>query len=135
MATTDVLSDCLTRIRNAIMADHNQVMIPHSNLKEAVLNVLKREGYLNSVEVVKDAKAPTKKRIVAGINYTAKGMARLQHIKRVSTPGQRVYTKAPTKRMVRSGLGMQIISSSKGIITDKEALEQKIGGEVLAEIW
>ncbi|PIR22973.1 MAG: 30S ribosomal protein S8 [Deltaproteobacteria bacterium CG11_big_fil_rev_8_21_14_0_20_45_16] len=131
----DSIADCLTRVRNASMADKDQVSVAHSKIKEEVLQILKREGFLGSVEVVQDTKSPNKKTLVATIKYRKSGKPRLEHIKRVSKPGLRVYSQAPKKLSVRSGLGLQILTTSKGIMTDREAMEKKLGGEVICELW
>jgi len=131
----DPIADCLTRVRNASLADKDQVSIDHSKIKEEVLQILMREGFLGSVEVVQDAKSPNKKTILATIKYRKDGKPRLEYIKRVSKPGLRVYSQAPQKLSLRSGLGLQILTTSKGIMTDREAMEKKLGGEVICELW
>jgi len=132
---TDNIADCLTRVRNAASAQHDEVRVPHSKMKQRILEILRDEGMLRSVEVVGDVKQPSKKEIVAQIALKKDGKARLKHVRRVSTPGQRVYIEAPKTLAVRSGLGFRIISTSKGVMTDREALEKKVGGELLAELW
>jgi len=132
---TDSVADCLTRLRNATLASQDEVRIPHSKLKENILNILKREGYLLSVEVHADSDQPAKKEIVAGIRYKKSGKPQLQHIKKISRPGRRIYSGTPLKLSARSGLGIQIFSTSKGILTDREAMDKKVGGELIAEVW
>lgn len=132
---TDTVGDCLSRIRNALMAGHHEVRIPHSNLKERVVAILVQEGYLKSSSVEAPTANRSYKMIVAETRYKADGEPAIRHIQRVSTPGQRVYRKTPEKMSVRSGFGFQILSTSKGVMTEKDAIEKKVGGEVLAEIY
>lgn len=131
----DRIADALTRIRNATMAHHETVTIPHSALVEGIVTLMKDEGYLEFVEVQTNPKSPQKKNLSVGLKYKKDGDAQFKHLQRVSRPGMRVYTKTPEKLSVRSGLGIQILSTSKGIISDRQAIERRLGGEVLAEIW
>lgn len=131
---TDPIADCLSRIRNAGMAGHETVTIPYSKMKESVLNILKDEGYLTFVGRVK-ADASNKEDLKAGIQYNKSGKPVIEYLAKVSKPGQRVYTPAPKKAQVRSGLGLQIISTSRGLMTDRQAINDHVGGEVVAEVW
>ena len=130
---TDPLADCFSRLRNASAAKLDTVSIPYSRLKEGALRVLKTEGMVSDVSI--DEKDKGKKNIVVQIKYDSHGKPVLQKLNRVSTPGQRVYTAAPKGALVRSGMGFQILSTSKGIMTDRDAIEQNVGGEVLGEAW
>lgn len=131
---TDTVADCLSRIRNAAMAGHEEVKIPHSLLKERLVEILVKEGYLKG-QSIETGSSKAKKWIVARIRYKASGEPSITSIKRVSRPGQRVYRKTPDKMLVRSGFGFQILSTSKGVLSEKDAMEKKVGGEVLAEVY
>lgn len=130
---TDPIADMLTRIRNALTAKHETVTIPASKMKVAIADILVREGYVKSFEIVENA---VQNDIVVTLKYApVKGMKVVNGLKRVSTPGLRVYADVDNLPKVLNGMGIAILSTSKGIITDKEAREQKVGGEVLAYIW
>lgn len=132
---TDTIADCLTRLRNAGMAGHQQFKAPHSKINQGIMEILKKEGYIADVEVVSAENGGKRKYILATLKYRKEGVPAFERISRVSRPGQRVYRKAPEKREIRSGYGLQILSTSKGLMTDKEAIEKKIGGEVIAQLW
>ncbi len=129
---TDPISDMLTRIRNAILVHHPQVTIPHSMLKEAVLKVLKQEGLLFGYEVVGEK---IKKSLVIGLKYTDEGKSTISVLRKVSRPGRRVYFGSENLKPFRSGLGVRVVSTSKGVMSDTIARKEKIGGEVLVEAW
>ena len=133
MAHTDSISDMLTRIRNAVHATHESVEIPASKLKVQVAEVLKKEGYINSYELFEAN--PVKKNIKVFLKYGPRGEKLITGIQRVSKPGLRVYTKSKDAKRVLDGLGIYVISTSRGLMTDRRAREQKIGGEVLFKIW
>lgn len=129
---TDPIADMLTRIRNAIMIKHNDVMIPASNEKLSILNIMIKQGYISAADVVvKD----NIKDIKVTLKYTPNGESVIQGIKRISKPGLRVYAEADKLPKVINGLGIAIISTNKGIMTDKEARKERVGGEVLAYVW
>jgi small subunit ribosomal protein S8 len=130
---TDPLADCFARIRNASMASKEVTSMPYSRIKEATIAVLKKEGFVSNVSVEEVGKG--KKNLNVTLKYLKDGEPIIQCLKRVSTPGHRVYTGAPTKAVVRSGMGFHILSTSKGIMTDRDAKAQRIGGEILAEAW
>ena len=132
MNTTDPIADMLTRIRNANSSKHKTVDIPASNMKKAIAKILFEEGYIKSFEEVKD---DTQGVIRITIKYDEKGARVIDGIKRISKPGLRVYASKEDLPQVLNGLGIAIVSTSKGIMTDKQAREQGIGGEVLAYIW
>ena len=130
---TDPIADMLTRIRNALTAKHETVEIPASKIKVAIADILVREGYVKAYEVVENEVQNT---IVVTLKYAPnKNQKVLSGLKRVSTPGLRVYANADNLPKVLNGMGIAILSTSRGILTDKEAKAQHVGGEVLAYIW
>ncbi|MDE6947819.1 MAG: 30S ribosomal protein S8 [Anaeroplasmataceae bacterium] len=128
---TDPIADMLTRIRNANSMRHETVEMPSSKNKTAILTVLKNEGYIADFKVTKDVKSVT----TVTLKYTEDNQRVIRGLKRISKPSLPVYTTAEDLPKVLNGLGVAIISTSKGIMTDKEARKQKIGGEVLAYVW
>ncbi|WP_422448624.1 30S ribosomal protein S8 [Thermoanaerobacterium sp. DL9XJH110] len=132
MAMTDVIADMLTRIRNANDAGHPTVEVPCSNMKKAIAQTLKDEGYIEDFEVIDDGKqgilkirlkyGPNKKRVLTGL-------------KRISKPGLRIYARKDEIPKVMGGLGTVILSTSKGIMTDKQARREGVGGEVICYVW
>lgn len=128
---TDTIADMLTRIRNANQMRYEEVTVPASNIKEEIAKILKREGFINDYKIVDDNAQGT---IVITLKYNKKEGV-ITGLKRISKPGLRVYAKSEEIPKVLNGLGIAIISTSKGIMTDKEARKQNIGGEVLAYIW
>ena len=122
----------LTRIRNANTAKHETVEIPASNLKKAIAQILLDEGYVKSFEVIDDGKQGI---IKVALKYGENKQRIIQGLRRVSKPGLRIYAASQDLPKVKNGLGVAIISTSKGIMTDKEARKQNIGGEVLAFVW
>jgi len=133
MSMTDPVADLLTRIRNAIGARKEKVDVPHSRLKEAVVDVMLREGYLSEKQVVEVDAARKVMRI--RLKYGQDGEKVLSHIQRVSSPGCRVYTGAADLPKVQGGMGISVVSTSQGVLSDREARARKVGGEVLATIW
>ena len=133
MQMTDVVADMLTRIRNANSAKHEKVDIPASNLKKAIAEILLNEGYITSYDV-KDTE--NKQGVITVTLKYGEGKTRvIQGLRRVSKPGLRIYAACDELPRVRNGLGIAIISTSKGIMTDKVARKQNLGGEVLAFVW
>lgn len=132
MNITDPIADMLTRIRNANSAKHKTVDIPASKMKTAIAEILFKEGYIKSFELINDETQGT---IRITLKYDEKGTRVIDGIKRISKPGLRVYAGKEELPRVLNGLGIAIISTSKGLKTDKEAREAGIGGEVLAYIW
>ncbi|ALJ22736.1 30S ribosomal protein S8 [Lactobacillus gallinarum] len=132
MVMTDPIADYLTRIRNANMAKHDSVEIPASNIKKSISEILKREGFIRDYEVADDNKqgvikvflkyGPNRERVISGL-------------KRISKPGLRNYVSAEDLPKVLNGLGIAIVSTSAGVITDKEARQKNVGGEVIAYVW
>lgn len=133
MSSTDPIGDCFSRVRNAALAGHDKALIPYSALKENAMKVLEREGYVQKVSVETTGKAI--KTLVVELKYRKNGKPMIQHLSRVSRPGLRTYQGVPTGAGVRSGLGFQILSTSKGVLTDREAKEKKVGGEVIGQVW
>lgn len=130
---TDPIADMLTRIRNALTARHETVTVPASKVKVAIADILVREGYIKGYEIVEN---PVQNDILITLKYApGKGQKVVTGLKRVSTPGLRVYAGVDNLPKVLNGMGIAILSTSKGILTDKEAREQRIGGEVLAYVW
>ena len=129
---SDVIADMLTRIRNANDAKHATVDIPASNMKKAIAEILVEEGYVKSYTVIEDGKQGV---IRVTLKYSAGKQKVIRGIRRVSKPGLRIYAGYEDMPRVMNGLGIAIISTSKGLMTDKKARETKIGGEVLAFVW
>lgn len=132
MAITDPIADLLTRIRNANMSKHEVVEIPSSNVKKAIVNIMLNEGYLKGLEEYKDGAIPM---LRVTLKYGKNKERVVTGLKRISKPGLRVYCKTDEVPKVLNGLGTAIISTSKGIVTDKAARKLGLGGEVLCYIW
>ncbi len=132
MVMTDPIADYLTRIRNANMAKHDSVEIPASNIKKSISEVLKREGFIRDYEVADDNKQGV---IKVFLKYGPNGERVISGLKRISKPGLRNYVGAEDLPKVLNGLGIAIVSTSAGVITDKEARQKNVGGEVIAYIW
>ncbi|MDJ0952989.1 MAG: 30S ribosomal protein S8 [Acidimicrobiia bacterium] len=129
---TDPIADMLTRIRNANTALHPQVSMPSSKLKEEIAKILAAEGYVDSYKV-EDAKVG--KKLTVMLRYSNDRDRVLQGLRRVSTPGHRIYKGATDLERVRGGIGVSIVSTSDGLLTDREARRRNVGGEVLCEVW
>ena len=132
MQITDPIADMLTRIRNANSAKHDTVDVPATNMKKAIAEILLAEGYIKSYQIVDDG---TQGIIRIALKYNAGKEKVIQGLRRVSKPGLRVYAGADELPKVLKGLGIAIISTSKGVMTDKKAREAHVGGEVLAFVW
>ena len=132
MGMTDPIADMLTRIRNANQNKSAEVIIPASKIKLEILNVIKNEGYINEVEFVEDGKQGS---IKVTLKYTEKKERVIKGIKRISKPGLRVYASVTDMPKVLNGLGCAIVSTSNGVMTDRQARKEHLGGEVLAYIW
>ena len=132
MQRSDVIADMLTRIRNANDAKHATVDIPASNMKKAIADILVEEGYVKSYQIIEDGKQGT---IRVTLKYEGNKQKVLRGIRRVSKPGLRIYAGFQDMPKVMNGLGLAIVSTSKGIMTDKKARQMKVGGEVLAFVW
>lgn len=131
---TDPLADMLTRIRNAVRVERPTVELPVSKVKRGVAEVLKREGYIWDWHEADEEGLPTKQ-LHIDLKYGPNGERVIRHIRRVSKPGRRVYARADNLKPVLNGLGISIISTSRGVISDREARQRKLGGEVLCELW
>jgi len=129
---TDPIADMLSRIRNGSMARHDRVEMPHSRLKEHVAGVMKSEGYLDDVRV---SEGEEPKMLTVVLRYGRDRAAVIDGLRRVSTPGRRVYVRHDRIERVCSGMGISILSTSRGVMTDREARKQRVGGELLCEIW
>ncbi|HIJ78525.1 MAG: 30S ribosomal protein S8 [Desulfobulbaceae bacterium] len=132
MSMTDPLADMLTRIRNAGMVKFESVEMPLSKLKAGVAEILKREGYISGFQVIEDKIQGV---LRVDLKYDQNNYGVITGLKRISKPGRRIYVKHDKIAKVMSGLGIAIISTSKGIVTDREARSQKLGGEILCEVW
>ena len=132
MQITDTIADLLTRIRNASAAKHESVEIPASNMKKAICQILMDEGYIRSFTVTEDGKQGIIKVV---LKYGEGKTPVIQGLRKVSKPGLRIYSGAGELPKVMKGLGIAIISTSRGVMTDREARKQNLGGEVLAFIW
>ena len=132
MQITDTIADLLTRIRNASSAKHANLDIPASNVKKAIVEILLNEGYIKSYQVVEDGKQGI---IRITLKYDENRTPVISGIRRVSKPGLRIYSSCEDMPKVMRGLGVAIVSTSKGIITDKKARELGVGGEILAFVW
>ena len=132
MQITDVVADMLTRIRNANSAKHESVEIPASNLKKAIAQILLDEGFIKAYDIIDDGKQGT---IKVTLKYGENKQRIIQGLRRVSKPGLRIYAASADLPKVKNGLGIAIVSTSKGLMTDKAARKQNIGGEVLCFVW
>ena len=134
MTMTDPLADMLTRIRNGNVAMHDTVRMPSSKLKEALAAILQREGYIQGYDLTDDPSRPGRT-LEIQMKYTPERARTISGIRRVSKPGLRVYTKADRLPRVLGGLGMAVLSTSQGLMTDREARERRVGGEILCFVW
>ncbi|WP_099204864.1 30S ribosomal protein S8 [Scatolibacter rhodanostii] len=132
MQVTDTIADLLTRIRNAQSAKHDTVEIPASNMKKAICQILVNEGYVKSFSTAEDGKQGMIKVV---LKYSEGKTPVIKGLKRVSKPGLRIYSNAEELPKVMKGLGVALVSTSKGIMTDRQARKENVGGEVLAFIW
>lgn len=129
---TDPIADMLTRIRNAGSANHDTVEMPSSKLKVELARVLKEEGYITDFKTREEGKFVI---LTIGVKYESEKQPVIRKIKRVSKPGLRVYKKAKNLQKVLGGLGISIVSTSKGLLTDRKAKKENVGGEVLCNVW
>ena len=132
MAMTDPIADMLTRIRNSNMVGHEKVDIPGSNIKRAIAEILKAEGYIRDAEFIPDNKQGT---IRVHLKYGQNNQRIITGLKRISKPGLRVYAAADELPRVLGGLGIAIVSTSRGLMTDRQARQSNVGGEVLCYVW
>ncbi len=134
MTMTDPIADMLTRIRNANSAQFETVRMPGSKLKEALAAILEREGFIAGYSVMKDPKKPGTELAIT-LKYSADRTRTIGGIKRVSKPGLRIYARADKMPRVLGGIGVAVVSTSHGLMTDKEARQRHLGGEVLCHVW
>lgn len=132
MYMTDPIADMLTRIRNASRSHHDSVDMPASRMKRAIAQILREQGFVKDFEMVKDSRYPT---LRLHLRYTGKREPIITGIRRVSKPGQRIYRKATTMPRVVGGLGIAIVSTPRGLMTEREARRSNVGGEVLCYVW
>ena len=132
MTMTDPIADMLTRVRNANMVRHEKLELPASNIKKEIAEILKREGFVRDVEYVEDDKQGI---IRIFLKYGQNNERVITDLKRISKPGLRVYAKTEEVPRVLNGLGIALVSTSNGLLTDKEARAKKVGGEILAYVW
>lgn len=134
MTMTDPIADMLTRLRNANVAMHETVRMPSSKLKEALATILEREGYISGHAVHDESSRPGRTLEIT-MKYTPERARTISGLRRVSKPGLRVYTKADRLPRVLGGLGVAVLSTSQGLMTDREARQRRMGGEVLCYVW
>ena len=137
MSISDPIADALTKIRNAYRAGHKTVHVNHCGLVEAVIKILTSENYINNFDIVdrKPEKKIYRKKILVNLRYTFDGKPIIRGIERVSRPGRRVYVKAANMPSIFNNTGNAIISTSVGVMTDREARKQKVGGEFVCKVW
>ena len=135
MTMTDPIADMLTRLRNANQAYHDSTSMPHSKIKVGIAEILKQQGYITSYEVTDPAEGEVGKTLTITLKYGQNRERSIAGLRRISKPGLRVYAGADELPRVLKGLGIAIISTSKGVMTDKQARKEHVGGEVLAFVW
>jgi small subunit ribosomal protein S8 len=135
MSMTDPVADFLTRIRNGIMAAHETVEMPSSNLKKELARILREQGYIDSFETTEGRPGAAGERIIVKLKYTENRTSVISGIRRVSRPGQRTYVDAKHVPKVLGGMGTAILSTSHGVMTGHDARKAGVGGEVVAEVW
>lgn len=128
---TDPIADMIIRIKNALLARHSQVVVPHSKIKHSIAQILEQEGYIAGMELSNEQPHSN---LVLKLKYTGKTPV-ITDVKRLSTPGRRLYAPANHIPKALGGYGITIVSTSKGVITDKQARQQNVGGELLCQIW
>lgn len=133
MSMTDPIADLLTQIRNALLAKHDRLDVPASKLKLEVVKLLKEEGFIKNMREVESEGPRGTLRIF--LRYSDEGTPAIGHLRRISRPGRRVYRRASEIQPVRNGMGLGIVSTSQGLLTDTQARERGVGGELLCELW
>jgi len=134
MTVTDPIADLLTRIRNALMARKSFTLVPYSRLGLAIAQLLKGQGYITSVSEVTPGRMSAAKQLKIVLKYV-NSQPVISHIRRVSRPGQRIYVSIPQLKSVLRGAGIAVLSTSSGLLTDKQAREKNLGGEILFKVW
>lgn len=132
MSMTDPIADLLARIRNAQIAKHDRLDVPVSRLKVEVVKLLKEEGFVKNFREIEGSPVGT---LRIFLRYSTEGVPAISHLQKVSKPGRRVYRKADEIQPVRNGLGIGIVSTSQGLLTDAQARERRVGGELLCQVW
>ncbi len=132
MSVTDLIADQITVIRNAIMAKKKDVIIKRSGIIEQIIEITKREGFIDNYAIIEDSK---QNKIKIYLKYDDSGKPVMENLERISTPGRRMYISAEDVKSVMGGVGIAIYSTSKGLLTDKEAKDQGVGGELICKIW
>lgn len=132
MVMTDPIADMLSRIRNAVQINFQEVVVPYSKMKERIAEILKNEGYIKNYRVAEDG---SKKNLIIYLKYTETGESVIRGLKKISKPGRRIYTKSKNLDLVLGGLGTGIVSTSKGLMTVKQSIKEKVGGEYIFQIW
>lgn len=135
MPSSDPVGDMLAMIKNAYGRRHKRVSLPHSRLKEGVAKVLRSEGYLEDVKSVQDEKRTELKVLHLYLKYDADGASVISEIKRVSKPGCRIFRGVDNLGRIMDGLGVQVLSTSKGILSDRQARKERVGGELICKVW
>ena len=135
MTMTDPIADMLTRLRNANQAYHETTSMPHSKIKARIAEILKEQGYIAGYEVLEPAEGEVGKTLKVTLKYGADRQRAIAGLRRISKPGLRVYAKSNDLPRVLGGMGIAIISTSQGLMTDKQAHQKSVGGEVLAYVW
>ena len=132
MSMTDPIADLLSRIRNAQIAKHDRLDVPTSKLKVEVVKLLREEGFVKNFREIEGSPVGT---LRVFLRYSAEGVPAISHLQKVSKPGRRVYRRADEIQPVRNGLGIGIVSTSQGLLTDAQARERRVGGELLCQVW
>ena len=135
MPSSDPVGDMLAMIKNAYGRRHKRISLPHSNFKEGVAKVLRSEGYLEDVKTVQDEKRKELKVLHLYLKYGTTGESVISDIKRVSKPGCRIFRGVDNLARIMDGLGVQVLSTSKGIMSDRQARKQRVGGELICKVW
>jgi small subunit ribosomal protein S8 len=135
MPSSDPVGDMLAMIKNAYGRRHKRVSLTHSNFKEGVAKVLRGEGYLEDVKTVADEKKPERKFLHLYLKYDTVGQSVISDIKRVSKPGCRIFQGVDSLKRIMDGLGIQVLSTSKGIMSDRQARKERVGGELVCKVW
>ena len=135
MTMTDPIADMLTRVRNASQAYHDTAVMPHSKIKQGIADILQQEGYISSYKVEDPKEGAVGKTLIVDLKFGPSRERSIAGLRRISKPGLRVYAKSTNLPKVLGGLGVAIISTSQGLLTDKQAKNKGVGGEVLAYVW
>jgi small subunit ribosomal protein S8 len=135
MASSDPVGDMLAMIKNAFGRRHKRLSLPHSIMKEGVAKVLRSEGYIEDVKTIQDEKRAERKTLHLYLKYDGTGQSVITEIKRVSKPGCRIFRGVDSLGRIMDGLGIQVLSTSKGIMSDRQARKQRVGGELVCKVW